>query len=349
MGERLKEADTKFNLKEYLKANDLEESDLEGYADKIENLQVLKYLYFTRQKINEYKNIMVSVSGGSDSDILVDMFAKFDKDKKVHYVFFDTGLEYTATKRHLNYLENRYGITIERIKAKMPIPLAVKKYGVPFLSKDITDKLYSMQINNFNFEKDSLLSNDELKNKYNKNKSVIDWWTNSKDSYNIKNSLYLKEYIVNNIPKFKFSSACCRKAKKEPSHEYEKTHEIDLKVTGVRRVEGGVRATSYKNCFTSNNNKLDEYRPLFFFTDKDKEYYKNYFNIKYSDCYEVWGFKRTGCVGCPFNSNFNKDLEIIKQYEPKLHKACMNIFGKSYEYTQKYREFKEMMKKKEKE
>ena len=50
--------------------------------------------------------------------------------------------------------------------------------------------------------------------------------------------------------------------------------------------------------------------------------------------------KRTGCVGCPFNSRFEDDLAIVREHEPALYKAAINIFGKSYEYTRKYREFK---------
>ena len=54
----------------------------------------------TKQKVQQYNNIVVSVSGGSDSDIMVDMFTKCDPDKKVKYVFFDTGLEFQATKKN---------------------------------------------------------------------------------------------------------------------------------------------------------------------------------------------------------------------------------------------------------
>lgn len=61
-----------------------------------------------------YKNIVCSISGGSDSDVMLDIIQKVDIDKKVRYVWFDTGLEYEATKRHLEYLEKRYGIKIER-------------------------------------------------------------------------------------------------------------------------------------------------------------------------------------------------------------------------------------------
>ena len=49
----------------------------------------------------KYHNIMCSISGGSDSDIMLDIIHKVDINRKVKYVWFDTGLEYSATKRHL--------------------------------------------------------------------------------------------------------------------------------------------------------------------------------------------------------------------------------------------------------
>jgi hypothetical protein len=73
------------------------------------------------------------------------------------------------------------------------------------------------------------------------------------------------------------------------------------------------------------------------------------FDVQHSRCYTEYGLKRTGCVGCPFNPHITEELEIIKEHEPTLYKAVVNIFGKSYEYTKKYREFVKMMKAKEKE
>lgn len=71
---------------------------------------------------------------------------------EVHYAFFDTGLEFAATKRHLEYLEQKYGITIERYRAKIPVPLGVKKYGVPFLSKKISNNIQRLQKHGFKWE-----------------------------------------------------------------------------------------------------------------------------------------------------------------------------------------------------
>lgn len=72
---------------------------------------------------------MVSISGGADSDMMLDMIMALDPGKnypnsEIHYVWFDTGIEYTATKQHLKDLEEKYGITIERQRAKTPVPIS---------------------------------------------------------------------------------------------------------------------------------------------------------------------------------------------------------------------------------
>ena len=102
----------------------------------------------------------------------------------------------------------------------------------------------------------------------------------------------------------------------------------------------------YKNCY-SNDRGVDAYRPLFWYSNKDKREYEELFGIKHSDCYEVWGFTRTGCVGCPYNKNIEHDLEIVKEYEPNMYKVCQHLFGRSYEYTKEYRAFKEEFKAKQ--
>ncbi|MBO7672424.1 phosphoadenosine phosphosulfate reductase family protein, partial [bacterium] len=62
----------------------------------------------------KYKSIICSISGGSDSDIILDICTKVDKNKKIKYVWFNTGLEYQATKDHLTYLEKKYDIEIKK-------------------------------------------------------------------------------------------------------------------------------------------------------------------------------------------------------------------------------------------
>ena len=88
----------------------------------------------------------------TDREISTDIVSRLDTEKKVHYVFFNTGIEMQATLKHLDYLEDRYGITIEHIKHDTPIPIAVKKYGYPFLSKKFSDYIDRLQKHGFQWE-----------------------------------------------------------------------------------------------------------------------------------------------------------------------------------------------------
>lgn len=73
----------------------------------------------------------------------------------VEYVFFDTDIEYQATKEHLTYLEDKYNIDISKERAKCPVPSSNKRYGVPFLSKHVSEMIYRLQKHNFKWEDDT--------------------------------------------------------------------------------------------------------------------------------------------------------------------------------------------------
>lgn len=289
-----------------------------------------------------YKKIMCSVSGGADSDIVIDICIKCDKEKKIEYVWFDTGLEYKATKKHLKYLEEKYGIEIRTEKAIKPIPVSCKQYGQPFISKQVSQFMEGLQRHNFKWEDESF---EELQKKYSNCDSYLKWWCNTKQRGNdkrfcIARNKLLKEFIVENPPEFKISAKCCNYAKKNLSKKIIKENNYDLKIVGIRKAEGGQRATTYKNCFDENTGKCDNYRPIFWYLNDTKEEYDNYYSILHSDCYSVYKFKRTGCACCPFaGRELEMELEALKEHEPKLYVAVNNIFGESYEYTRKYREF----------
>lgn len=287
-----------------------------------------------------YPVIMVSVSGGSDSDIMLDMIERIGYPlSNLHYVFFDTGLEFSATKRHLEFLEHKYGITIERYKAKIPVPVGVKKYGLPFLSKKISNNIQRLQKHGFKWEDESF---EELYVKYPRCKSALRWWCNrwgDHSKLNISNRKWLKEFMIANPPDFPISSGCCDGAKKGTSKMVEKIINPDLSIQGVRKAEGGIRSTAYTSCFDKVFGKADQFRPIFWFKKADKNTYEKIFEIVNSDCYCKYGLDRTGCACCPFGKNFEHELSVAEQYEPNLYKAAVHVFGKSYEYIRKYKQF----------
>lgn len=286
----------------------------------------------------KYEKIVCTISGGSDSDVMLDICWRVDKENKIEYVWFDTGLEYQATKDHLKYLEEKYGIEIKTYKALKPIPTTCKQYGQPFLSKYVSEMIRRLQRHNFKWEDKSF---EELYKEYPKCKAALMWWTNANDSlwFDIKRNKWLKEYMLENPPTFKISNVCCKYAKKDVIHKLIKENEYDLNINGVRRAEGGIRATSYKSCFDDTDGEYDNYRPLFWYTDKDKKEYEEYYGVEHSKCYSEYGLQRTGCCGCTYGRDFEEELNVIKKYEPKLYKAVNNIFTDSYEYQRKYYEF----------
>jgi hypothetical protein len=195
---------------------------------------------------------------------------------------------------------------------------------------------------------------EELYKEYPRCKVALRWWCNDfpdkigkngkviQSKFNIKYIRGLKEYMIANPIPFRASCKCCKGAKKNNAERYLIEYDADLNLVGIRKAEGGIRATAYKSCFdfAKDSESWDNYRPIFWYSDIDKEVYEQIFGVTHSDCYCKYGLCRTGCAGCPFGKDFENELAVIKEYEPKLYKAVNNIFGASYEYTRGFYEFR---------
>lgn len=312
--------------------------------------------------LREHPNAMCSYSGGSDSDILIDLIETARQMvpslPAVKYVFFNTGLEMKAIKDHVKATEQKYGVKIQEIRPDVPIVTAVRRYGVPFVSKIMSGGLEQWQkkgvplsiVDEYNAAEDKHAIRMELKQRYPGCEQLINFLCccNREGEPRpdiqlvINSSKYMFDFIRENPPDFQISAKCCDYCKKRPAHKVQK--DVEMIITGERRDEGGMRSVPRKDntalCFTETGNGQFRFRPLYYVSDKDKAWYKDRFGIRYADAYEVYGLTRTGCTGCPISYKATDDLEKIGRYEPKLVEAAWNIFGKSYEYRKKYVEYK---------
>lgn len=315
------------------------------------------------KRLKEHPNAICSYSGGADSDIMIDIIER-TRDMfglpPVRYVFFNTGLEMKATKEHVKETEKKYGVEIEKIRPEINIVQASRKYGIPFVSKIMSGGLSDWQrkgiplsiAQEYDQAEDKAAKRQELRERYPKCESVINFLCCCNASGEprpniqlvINSSKYMRDFIAEYPPDFKISAKCCDYCKKKVAHAVQKDY--DMVITGERRDEGGMRSVPRKDntslCFTETSDGQYRLRPLYYVSDVDKAWYKEYYGIKYSDAYEVYGLTRTGCCGCPISYKAVEDLEKIREYEPNVVKAAWNIFGRSYEYRRRYNEYKQM-------
>ena len=313
------------------------------------------------KRLWEHPNAICSYSGGADSDIMIDLIEKTRELfslPPVKYVFFNTGLEMKATKDHVRATAEKYGIEIEEKRPKVNIVQAARKHGIPFVSKIMSGGLSEWQkkgvpltiADEYDQAEDKAAKRAELKERYPHCESLINFLCccNSAGEPRpniqlvINSSKYMRDFIAEYPPTFQISAKCCDYCKKQLAHNVQKGYEMII--TGERRDEGGMRSVPRKDntalCFGETANGQYRLRPLYYVSDKDKAWYKDRYNIKYSDAYEVYGLTRTGCCGCPISYKAVEDLEKIGKYEPNVVKAAWNIFGDSYRYRQQYNEYK---------
>ena len=123
-------------------------TDRPDYADfdSPAKYEVIKSIIAKR--LREHPNAICSYSGGSDSDIMIDLIERTRSIfglPPIKYVFFNTGLEMKATKDHVKYVAERYEAEIEERRPKINIVRASRTYGIPFVSKIMSGGLSEWQ------------------------------------------------------------------------------------------------------------------------------------------------------------------------------------------------------------
>lgn len=275
--------------------------------DRIQKIKSIDEMYDLKNRA------YISFSGGKDSTVLHYLIDIALPGNQIPRVFLNTGIEYKYIVDFVRQMSNKDN-RIKIISPKQNIKEVLEKYGYPFKSKEHSQKV-------------------ELYQHSGMTKTVNDYLGNgNKKTFLCPNKL---KYQFNKDFLLKISDKCCLKMKKEVLEDFAKENNRPIAITGVRQGEGGLRK-SMKGCTTFTNSKLHKFHPLF----PMEENWINWFiqENKIELCklyYPPFNFKRTGCKGCPFNTELEKQLYLIKFILPEEYKQCNLLWKRVYDEYRK--------------
>lgn len=258
--------------------------------------------------------VSVSISGGKDSAVLLDLARRCYPD--IDAVYVNTGLDFPEVRRFAMTTPN---LTV--LQPKMRFDEVVRQYGFCYPSKDVAHSIYYAR-------------------------KGSDWARRRFDGVNAdgspskyRESRYVKWKHLVHSP-FKISALCCGVMKEKPL-------EVHAKKTGKRPIVGTMAAESERRrrawLQTGCNNfdsKQPVSKPLSFWTTQDVLAYIRLTGIPIASVYgeivedakgrlSTTGEQRTGCVFCPVGCHRDKvnRFQRMAVSHPKLHKYCMDSLG----------------------
>lgn len=261
------------------------------------------------------ENFYISFSGGKDSTILSELVDYAIPNNKIPRVFVNTGIEYNLIIEFVKKKQKQDSRFII-IVPSLPIKTTLEKYGYPFKSKDHADKVKIYQRNGYTKTAERYLNPPAERIGY-KCPKVLEY--------------QFTEDFRNNF-KTKISKSCCDKMKKAPLHEWQRINNKPYGIVGIMKAEGGARLNSNCFAFKSDKKTLKNFQPLVPVTKEWEEWFIETAEIEICDIYKYpYNFERTGCKGCPFNPNLQKDLDTLEKYFPAERKQCEYIWKPIYD------------------
>lgn len=272
-----------------------------------------------RQIIGKYgeENFSVSFSGGKDSTVLSALIDMALPENKIPRVYANTGIEYRLI---LEFVErerekpHKWELVI--LKPQVPIKPTLEEFGYPFKSK-----YHSKILSTFQNSGDT-----ESVNVYCRRKDPRSGVM--KHSEHLCPKILL--YQFSEDFKIKVSAKCCDKMKKDPLHKWQKDNKRPYAIVGIMPSEGGERESA--QCLAFKSGKLKAFQPLVPVTKEWEEWFIEAYNIDISEIYKPpYNFHRTGCKGCPFAIQLQKELDTLERFFPNERKQCEIIWKPVYD------------------
>lgn len=253
------------------------------------------------------ENFYISFSGGKDSTVLSALIDIALPNNKIPRVYADTGIEYNMIRDfvlELQKTDNRIVI----IKPTVPIRQMLEKEGYPFKSKEHSLYVAEYQrIGENSAYYQRYLFPQEKRKRYGCPK--------------ILRYQFTPEFTL------QISKKCCDELKKKPLKKWMKENDKTYCITGMIREEGGAR--NQISCFSFKQKKFHPLAPV---TKEWEDWLIEKYNIKICDIYkEPYNFTRTGCKGCPFAIDLQKNINTLEKYFPNERKQCEIIWKPVYD------------------
>lgn len=133
------------------------------------------------------------------------------------------------------------------------------------------------------------------------------------------------------------SNKCCYYNKELPLIQYGKQTGRKA-IMGVRQSESLLRKSRYNTCLSNKG----DFRPIYDFTDTLLDDIYKAYNIEIPKCYTY--VSRTGCAGCPYGRNCEKELAILPELQKKqvikYFKESYDVKGINYYFLQQVLSFR---------
>lgn len=262
------------------------------------------------EKYNLTANAYLSFSGGKDSTVLHHLLDMALPNNKIPRVYIDTGIEYNDVRKFV-FLIASYDSRIKVIRSGVNIKNVLETYGYPFKSKQHSHNVALFQHSGVGLSVKRYLGLIESNTLFRCPLSL---------GYQFTSDFNLK-----------VSDECCHRLKKIPVQKWEKENGRRIAITGMRRGEGGQRA-SIKGCvITDKDGIIKKFHPLLVVGEDFEDIFIEREHIKLCDLYyPPYNFKRTGCKGCPFALDLQDQLTLMDKYLPLERTQCEYIWGPVY-------------------
>lgn len=262
----------------------------------------------------------VSFSGGKDSTVLLALI-KMCEDvltvppNGIKAVFFQTGIELGITNDFVKWVKENYYPNLDIIRPEKTFDWIIRNKGKPIKSKMKSGYL-------------------ERWHRGSRTRTVVQnlvYGLSNQGKRAARTALADKDFhMIHDDFSIKISGNCCKYMKKMPSKKYAKEHEMKGIMTGLRSGEGGARDLNARvrkaegHICTFVRDGIIHKMPIIDWSDGDIEEFIEKYHVPLSRAYTEFGFRRTGCMCCPFSLQLDKDLEYLFYHEPNRYKAAMH-------------------------